>query len=103
MRPFATWRWLWYGFARWDWDEPSRRQRVICAAAGPLTTLVLTLVYGFLGATTGRFLGVLFIFLALGGAWTFVVTALPLRYGRFFGPYAGRTSDGYSIREALTP
>jgi hypothetical protein len=29
--------------------------------------------------------------------WELLVTAVPVRYPRWFGPYAGRVSDGYRI------
>ena len=102
LRPLNRFRWLWYGTARWDGSDASRAQQVLCAAAGPLTTLVIVLAYSAAGTATAGVFRWSFGFLALGGAWTFLTTALPIRYGRLFGPYAGRTSDGYQIREILT-
>jgi hypothetical protein len=62
---------------------------------------MLVAAYAAAGTETDGFLRWFCWFLALGGAWTFAVTALPIKYGRFFGPYAGRVSDGYRIRDAL--
>ena len=33
--------------------------------------------------------------------WQLLVTAVPMRYPRWFGPYAGRVSDGYRIVRLL--
>jgi hypothetical protein len=71
------------------------------SAGGPLTTLGLTISYAVLAAATQGFGRSFFWFLAISAAWTFLVTAVPIRYGRFFGPYEGRVSDGYRIREAF--
>ena len=62
---------------------------------------MLVAAYAAAGTETDGFLRWFCWLLALGGAWTFAVTALPIKYGRFFGPYAGRVSDGYRIRDAL--
>jgi hypothetical protein len=101
MRLLSHPRWLWYGTCQSDLGAASRWSRALVSAAGPLTTLALTISYAALGAATGDFGRWFFWSLAFGGAWTFVVTAAPIRYGRFFGPYEGRVSDGYRIREAL--
>lgn len=101
MRLLNPPKWLWYGIFRCDL-QGSRWSRAAVSAAGPLTTLALTAAYAVLGAATDGFLRWLFWFLAVGGAWAFFVTVVPMRYGRFFGPYEGRVSDGYRIREALT-
>jgi hypothetical protein len=102
IRPFNTWRWMWYGTVEAEAEGTARWQRAAILAAGPLTTLALVLGYSAAGNATSGFLRWFFWFLAIGGLWTFVVTALPIRYGRFFGPYAGRVSDGYRIRRALS-
>lgn len=101
MRLLSRPRWLWYGTFRYDLDDDSRWIRAAVSAAGPLTTLALTISYAALGAATEAFGRWFFWFLAVGGAWTFLVTAAPIRYGRFFGPYEGRFSDGYHVRQAL--
>ena len=102
MRLLNSLKWLWYGTTRSDLEGASRWNRAAVSAAGPLITLVLTILYAALGTATGGLLRWFFWFLAVAGAWTFLVTAVPIRYGRLFGPYAGRVSDGYRIRETLT-
>jgi hypothetical protein len=102
MRPLSRPSWLWYGTFRSDLDDVSRWVAAAVSVAGPLTTLVLTVAYAVLGTATGSFGRWFFWFLAVSGAWTFLVTATPIRYGRFFGPYEGRVSDGYHVREALS-
>jgi Peptidase family M50 len=101
IRPLNGWRWMWYGTAPSELPNATTPQVALVAAAGPLVTLLLAGAYVFAAVATGGFLRGLFAFLAAGGAWTFVVTALPMRYGRNFGPYAGRESDGYRVRRAL--
>jgi hypothetical protein len=103
MRLLSHPKWLWYGTARWQLESDSRWISAAVSAAGPLTTLALTIAYAVLGTATGDFGRWFFWFLAISGAWTFMATAAPIRYGRFFGPYEGRFSDGYRIREALRP
>jgi Zn-dependent protease len=101
VRPLNGWRWMWYGTVDAEGSVPSRWRRASILAAGPLTTVLLVLAYSAAAAAAGGLLGWFFWFLAFGGVWEFAVTALPIRYGRLFGPYAGRVSDGYRIREAL--
>jgi hypothetical protein len=102
MRLLNPPKWLWYGIFRCKLEGASRWSRAAVSAAGPLATLALATVYAALGTSTGGFFRWFFFFLAVAGAWTFLVTAAPIRYGRFFGPYEGRVSDGYKIRETLT-
>jgi hypothetical protein len=94
--------WARYGIFRCELEGASRWSRAAVSAAGPLTTLALTILYVSFGAATGGFLRWFFLFLAFAGPWTFLVTVAPIRYGRFFGPYEGRVSDGYRIRDTLT-
>jgi hypothetical protein len=102
MRLLNSPKWVWYGIFRSELERASRWSRIAVAAAGPLTTLALVILYAAFGSATGGFFRWFFFFLAFGGAWAFLVTAAPIRYGRFFGPYEGRVSDGYRIRETLT-
>ena len=97
IRRLNGWRRMWYGTAPSELPNATTPQVALVAGAGPLVPGA----YVFAAVATGGFLRGFFAFLAAGGAWTFVVTALPMRYGRFFGPYAGRESDGYRVRRAL--
>jgi len=101
IRPLSGWRWMWYGTAPSEVPHATAAQVALVAAAGPLVTLTLAGVYAFAAVATGGFLRSFFAFVAAGAAWTFAVTALPMRYGRFFGPYAGRESDGSRVRRTL--
>jgi hypothetical protein len=98
--------------ARVEIGAPTRRVRVrpgrlqlavrpVSGWAGPAALLACSLVYGALGSAEGGVARAALLFLSASGAYTFVVTALPLRYGRFFGPYAGSTSDGRRIVDLL--
>ena len=101
VRPLNGWHWLWYGTAPSDIPRPTRLRVVLVAAAGPIVTLALLVGYASAALSTDGFVRSFFWVLAYAAAWTFLVTALPIRYGRFFGPYAGRDSDGTRIRRAL--
>jgi hypothetical protein len=101
IRPLNGWRRMWYGTAPSEVPHATTAQVALVAAAGPLVTLTLAVTYAFAAAAIGGFLRWFFVFLAAGAASTFVVTALPMRYGRSFEPYAGRESDGYRVRRAL--
>jgi membrane-associated protease RseP (regulator of RpoE activity) len=100
MRPVSAWRWAWYGRAFSDVGDRAHA-RIAVLAAGPAASLACSLVYGALGSAEGGVARAALLFLSASGAYTFVVTALPLRYGRFFGPYAGSTSDGRRIVDLL--
>jgi hypothetical protein len=100
LRPLVGFRTAWYGFFAHD-ETVSRGKRVVITAAGPavslLAFLTLSTLAGGLSYPASWFVGSLSIFAAV----QFLVTALPLRYGRFFGPYAGLVSDGRRILDAL--
>jgi len=101
VRPLNGWSWMWYGMAPSEIPRATRLRVVLAAAAGPFVTLALLACYAAAAQLTAGFLRWFFWVLTYAAAWTFLVTALPIRYGRFFGPYAGRDSDGSRIRRAL--
>lgn len=88
---------FWFGRTLSDWDSLSRTGDAVSLAAGPLATVILTCVYGAIGLGLGGAPRVFLLTLAVGGLWTLAVTVPPLRYGRFFGAFAGSTSDGYKL------
>lgn len=103
MRLLSHPRWLWYGTFHGDLDGASRWRRVVVLAGGPLTSLALTISYAALGAITNAFGRWFFWFLAISGAWTFLVTAAPIRYGRFFGPCEGASATATAFARRSAP
>ena len=96
VRPLSRSRWLGYGFARWE-ATLSRKQRIAALAAGPAASAVVAVAYGAAGSSTTGFWRYLCVGLFIGSAWQLACTAAPITYGRFFGAFAGRRSDGAKI------
>jgi hypothetical protein len=95
-------RWSWFGTIEAS-DDLSRPKAIAVLAAGPLVTgaVLATL---FVAAALVPWPPVLLVWaVAAAVAWELLVTAIPIRYPRWFGPYAGRVSDGYRISRLLRP
>jgi hypothetical protein len=74
---------------------------VLVYAGGPLVTALLLAVLLF-DATLVPWPQSLLVCAGVpAAAWQLVVTAVRMRYPRWFGPYAGRVSDGYRIVHVL--
>lgn len=94
-------RWGWFGHVEGDSDTLTRGQAVVVVAGGPFVSL-LVLAALLLGAASVSWPAAILIWgPALAVAWQVLVTAVPMRYPRWFGPYAGRVSDGYRIVSLL--
>ncbi len=92
------------GFYRFA-GSVSRSARAAIQAAGPLTSLAAAaavLGAGNLLGTAGHWLGesiiVVFAYAAIG---QFLATAIPWRYPRGWGEYAGQASDGLRLLHTL--
>jgi hypothetical protein len=94
-------RWGWFGFVEGEGEEPSRGRRVAILAGGPLVSAVVLLALVAGAAYVPWPASILIWVPALAVAWQLFVTAVPMRYPRWFGPYAGRVSDGYRILRLL--
>jgi hypothetical protein len=91
-------RWAWFGTIDTpEGDEVSRARAIAVLAAGPIvSTVVLSAL--LVTAALVPWPPVLVVWVvAAAVAWQLLVTALPMRYPSWFGPYAGRVSDGYRI------
>lgn len=88
------------GWALWG-PHPSARRQALATIAGPLTSLVSTLAC--LGATaeTASASRLFFVYLTLVSALQTLSSGLPVRYGRWFGGFAGEASDGLRVRRLL--
>ena len=96
-------RWGWFGFVEGEGEEPelSRARRLAILAGGPLVSAIVLVALVATTAVVPWPASILIWVPALAGAWQLFVTALPMRYPRWFGPYAGRDSDGYRILRLL--
>jgi hypothetical protein len=94
-------RWSWFGYVEGEGDEPSRARRIAILAGGPLVSALVLAALVVLAAFVPWPATILVWVPALAVAWQFFVTAVPMRYPRWFGPYAGRVSDGYRILRLL--
>jgi hypothetical protein len=101
LRPLVGFRTAWYGHFRSQAETISRARRVLISAAGPAVSLVAFVVLSGLA----RSLSYPVSWFVWAAAWAallqFAVTAVPMRYGRAFGPYSGTVSDGRRILELL--
>ena len=91
-------RWAWFGTIDTpEGNEVSRARAIAVLAAGPVVSAVV-LVTLLAAAAFLPWPPVLVVWaVAAAVAWQLFVTAIPMRYPRWFGPYAGRISDGYRI------
>lgn len=93
-----------YGFYEYDDRGLSRAARSIVIAAGPLASLVLaTLCFAVAVGLGGgaRWASTPVSIAAMAAIVQGVITALPLRYPKFWGEYAGLSSDGARLRLVL--
>lgn len=88
------------GWALWG-AHPSRRRQVLATAAGPVTSLGSTLACLGGAAETGSTPRLFLLYLALASTLQTLSSALPVRYGRWFGQFAGEASDGLRVRRLL--
>jgi hypothetical protein len=94
--------WAWFGTIETpDEDDVSRGRAIAVLAAGPAVSAVV--LAGLLAATAlVPWPAVILVWVvAVSVAWQLIATAVPMRYPRWFGPYAGRVSDGYRIVRLL--
>ncbi|KZN24264.1 hypothetical protein A4G99_07505 [Haladaptatus sp. R4] len=96
------WREWWYGFCRYE--TPPRRPlgRVLFSLAGPLATAVsLAVILALRSIPTDHWSLFALNGLLWWGVYQLVVTLVPIRYPSSWGAYAGTTSDGYDVLNAL--
>ena len=92
-------RWGWFGFVEGEDGELSlsRTRRLAILAGGPLVSAIVLVALVAPTAVVSWPASILLWVPALAVAWELLVTAAPMRYPGWFGPYAGRVSDGYRI------
>ncbi|MBU5266845.1 hypothetical protein [Virgibacillus proomii] len=79
----------------------TKLQRVIATSSGPLISAFFTFIfYFFLHHPINKY------YLITGMFWLnfiqFVMTAIPIIYPKWWGPYGGYSSDGYKILKVST-
>jgi len=93
-----SWAPLWVGFAKMD-DVPSMtpRQRALVSLAGPVTSLILVILLSITAFLTRQDSSGLVRALVqqadLVAFLQLLTTAIPIRYPRWMGAYAGHSSD----------
>ena len=88
------------GWAMWG-PHPARWRHALAMAAGPLVS-GLCAASCLLGAEhAGSLWRTALELLAAASVLQTLSSALPVRYGRWFGQYAGQASDGLRIRRLL--
>ena len=96
-------RWGWFGFYEGAVDGPSRARRLVVLAGGPLVSALALVALLAAAAFVSWPASILIWVPALAVAWELFVTAVPMRYPRWFGPYAGWDSDGYRALRMFRP
>lgn len=88
------------GWALWG-PHPQAWRHAVATAAGPAAS-ALSAGACLLGvAETGGFVHLSLLLLLPAATLQTLSSALPVRYGRWFGSYAGEASDGLRIRRLL--
>jgi hypothetical protein len=101
LRPFGGPRSAFYGYCDHDQDGLNRRRSVVSLAAGPVVSL-LAAAAGSAVAVAASGIGAWLAWVVVAAAVNqFLFTAIPMRYGRLFGPYAGWESDGLAVLQLL--
>jgi hypothetical protein len=93
-----------YGFCLHHAPD-SRLKSALISSGGPLASFGVMLLAWGLDSSFQPELGIfhaLPYWIGMGAFAQFVITALPMRYPFWMGPYAGTTSDGLKIYHLLT-
>lgn len=93
--------WSYVGFAYWK-KELNKRQRVITIAGGPLMSLLLALLFGWLTIITSQSQFYhLFWLSTISNTLQFISTIIPVKYPRWMVGYSGFKSDGLQLLRIL--
>ncbi|WP_223703155.1 hypothetical protein [Sutcliffiella deserti] len=93
--------WAYFGFCSWD-ATLDKRQKIAALAGGPIVSLLLACIFGkiMIGLPQGELRSVL-LGIAIFNIFSFLVTAIPMNYPRWWRPYQGRPSDGLQLLRLL--
>jgi hypothetical protein len=100
VKPFSGFA----GYCYWSVDSITPRQHILTLAGGPIASALLALLL-WQAAVHVDFGGaaLLLQWAAVAALIQFLVTAIPIRYPRWWGGYDGMASDGYKILRLLRP
>jgi hypothetical protein len=103
LRPFNLSPWYaWFGTVETTGASAvSARAGAAIAAAGPPVSLLLAIALGAIADASPSRLSPFLFAAAWAQGYAFLVTAIPMRYGRLFGPYRGKLSDGLRVWQLL--
>lgn len=88
------------GWAVWG-PHPAAWRHAVATAAGPAASALSTAACAFGALETRGLLHLFLVFVGLAAALQTLSSGLPVRYGRWFGSYAGEASDGLRLRRIL--
>lgn len=91
-----------FGLCRWEGIDSQNVQRLIHLGGPAMTVLVVVGLLTALESIESGVVGTVLRWLLVFEVVTLVVTIIPIEYPSWFGPYAGRTSDGYKFLQTLT-
>jgi hypothetical protein len=101
LRPIVGPRHAFFGYVDYDDADVSRLRSIAITAAGPAASLLVGGALLAVALPADGFGARLAWIGATAAAYQFVMSAVPMRYGRFAGLYAGWNSDGLSIVRLL--
>ena len=103
LRVVVGWLSGFFGFVRFDRERVPTRQLLWITLAGPVVSLLLTVLFWSLVSTWSELRWFEFVMRTFTYATfcQFLSTILPLRYPRWLGAYGGRTSDGWRVLRLL--
>ena len=90
----------WVGWAIWS-GHRDRWRHVLALAAGPAASAVCAGACAAGVVLTSGWARVFLLYLVFSAGLQSLSTGLPVRYGRFFGAYAGEASDALRILRIL--
>lgn len=93
--------WSYIGFAYWK-TELNKRQSAVALVCGPLMSLLLALLFGWLTIVISQSqLHQLFWWSTIYNSLQFLITIIPIKYPRWMGGYGGYNSDGLQLLRIL--
>ncbi|SEQ90906.1 Peptidase family M50 [Virgibacillus subterraneus] len=88
-------------FSKGD-EKQTNFQRGIIAAGGPIMSLLLSILFYIISIyTTQPEIGKFAAGISLFNMLNFLLTIIPIKYPKWWGPYKGFPSDGYRIYMAV--
>jgi hypothetical protein len=91
---------VWVGWALWG-PHPALWRHALATAAGPVSSALSSAACLYAGFELHGALRLFFLLLALAAACQLLSSGVPVRYGRYFGAFAGEASDGLRVRRLI--